>query len=100
MLCEDEYQPPEQIAWNALDQFKYPPAEEVDDEPSVYLNPDYAVWIISYPGNSILNYVKLSDTLDDETAIEFGRKSSAHDAYEKRILYVERRASPGYGIRY
>ncbi len=100
VLCEDEHQPPEQVAWNSLDQLSYPSQEEIDDGPSVYLNPDYAVWIISYPGNSILNYVKLSDTLDDDTAIRFGRECSAQDAFEKRILYVERRTSQGYGGRY
>ncbi|MGH1349334.1 MAG: hypothetical protein ACRBBN_00790 [Methyloligellaceae bacterium] len=101
VLCEDEYTPPEQIAWNALDALNFPPPEDIDDEPSVYLNPDYAVWIISYPGNSLLNYVKLSDTLDDETAVRLGQEASKQDAFEKRILYVERRASRNSGgMRY
>lgn len=94
VICEDKRYPLEHTAWATMDQFlRQPPGPQLGDY-SIYLNKEHAVWIVSYPGSPVYNYIRLTDSLLEGVAGMMAREARARDAYGKQILYIE----PGYAV--
>ncbi len=94
VICEDKRYPLEHTAWATLDQFVHHPPGVHMGEYSIYLNKEHAVWIVSYPGSPVYNYIRLSDSLLEGVAGMMAREARTRDAYGKQILYIE----PGYAV--
>lgn len=94
VICEDKRYPLEHTAWATLDHVIHQPPGPHQGEYSIYLNTEHAVWIISYPGIPVYNYIKLSDSLLEGVAGMMAREARTRDAYGKQILYIER----GYAV--
>ncbi len=83
VICE-EGKPAEQSALDIIGEFI---RTSVGDY-SVIIRPEFGIWIITYPGNRVVNYMELKGCASDTAAGLMARTISRDDANEKNIVHV------------
>lgn len=87
VICEDG-KPAEESALDIIGQFTETIAGTSLGDFSVIIRPKFGIWIITYPGNQVVNYIELKSCASDTAAGMIARTIRESDANQKNIVHV------------
>jgi len=88
VVCEDDDDGPQAFAQTVLAMFEQTVPGTYTADYSVYPHEDVGVWVVTYPGNHVFNYVSIVECASETAAGMLSRVTREQDANEKKIVYT------------